>query len=151
MNIETRQDRIKSARNHAIAWDGRTTCVEVSINDTTADKFGYLASDAEGILEPKVKDGKRLNGLFLLNEHCPQADSISELEELCVVLKTDLLKLGNAKIRTEHQNAVRAHLNRDAESKKAKRQADSIAIQTAFEAGEIDAQEMMKRLATLIA
>jgi hypothetical protein len=152
LNQEQRDARVQSARKHAIAnWAGRTTAVSVSISQATADKFGLESGDGDGYLEQKTDTkGNKADGLEMVNGNCPQADSIEELEDLCELLKTDLLKLGNAKIRTEFQNAVRSHLNRDAESKKAMKQAQASEIQAKMASGELTAEQALAQIASLI-
>jgi hypothetical protein len=103
LNQEQRDARVQSARKHAIAnWAGRTTAVSVSISQATADKFGLESGDGDGYLEQKTDTkGNKADGLEMVNGNCPQADSIEELEDLCELLKTDLLKLRISKRGTE--------------------------------------------------
>jgi hypothetical protein len=158
LDAQVREGRIEDAHNHKVAgWTGLTECIEFSISDAKAKELGFDLSDSKW-LDEKVKDGKRLNGLYMLNNSCPKAESIDELEELCGLLGTDLLKLGNAKVRTEFQNKCRGFLNAPAESKKAI--ADRIAkaekqkagedIQARLQAGEIDMAEAMAQMQALL-
>jgi hypothetical protein len=149
LDAQVREGRIEDAHNHKVAgWTGLTECIEFSISDAKAKELGFDLSDSKW-LDEKVKDGKRLNGLYMLNNSCPKAESIDEL---------DLLKLGNAKVRTEFQNKCRGFLNAPAESKKAI--ADRIAkaekqkagedIQARLQAGEIDMAEAMAQMQALL-
>ena len=153
LNLEQRQDRIVSARKHTTTWDGSTTEIEVSISNTTAKDFGYEESD-DGQLYRKVKDGITQNGWFLINCNCPQAETVDELTDLCVLLGTDILKLGNAKIKTEFQNAVRGFLNRKQDSKKAiehaRKQQASEDIKDQLASGELTMEQAFVEMQKLI-
>ena len=139
-----RQQRIASAKKHHINWDGTTECIEISISSNTATEFGYKEDDS-GDLFRKTKDGITLNGWFLHNDNCPVAETIEELQDLCKIMNTDLLKLANAKIKTEFQNAVQGFLNRKQDSKKAvekaRKQDEAIDLKEQLDAKEITIEE----------
>jgi hypothetical protein len=162
LDANVREGRINSAKSHNVAgWTGDTTVIEFSITDAKAKELGYNLDDTGdfAILCEKVnKDGTRLNGLYMMNENCPVAENIDELTELCGLLGTDLLKLGNAKIRTEYQNKCRGFLNAPAESAKAiaERQAKAVkqekakAISDAVASGDITMEQAFVQMQALL-
>ena len=139
--------RIEKARNFSLAIECdpeiETKNVEVSINDDTAEKFGYntLGLDENSEMFQKYnKDRVKYNGLFLINGNCPVARDLDEAELIASVLmpkKKSLLDVINAKFLTEYQNRIRGILNASQESKKALKTSTLLHASEQLAAGKI--------------
>ena len=152
LSNEQALERIKLARNFKTSWSGNLIPTEFSISSDTANKFGYFETND---LYRKEKDGKKLDGFYCLNNNCPVCNNEEEALVACKeLLGKNFLDLVNSAIKTKFDNECRAFLNKPVESKKAierlGKQEKALEIQRLLQAGEIDALEAMKRMASLI-
>lgn len=115
--IKNQDERITNARNFKTTWTGKMIPTELSISSATAEKLGYVETP---LLYRKEKDGKKLDGFYIINNNCPVATNNTEAEQLAhEYLDANYLEMVNYAAKVKFDNTCRAFLNRVAESKKA--------------------------------